>query len=164
MGSQVRTLQRAPFLQSPLIQPTFGIRGKDFQNLIADAAEDSELLLFRTRGMRRIIEGPVVATHLTGKHGACLVGVAADGDDGFHLIVEEKIHVFRVVTRDIDANFFQRSDRERMNVACGFGACALDAETFTKRAAQDGFGKVGAAGISGAKDEDGRWFHEGLSV
>jgi hypothetical protein len=27
------------------------------------------LFLFGTRGMRRIIEGPVVAVHLTGKHG-----------------------------------------------------------------------------------------------
>jgi hypothetical protein len=60
--------------------------------------------------MRRIIEGPVVAIYLAGKHGACLVGIAADGDDGFHLIVEEKIHVFRVVARGVYADFLQRTD------------------------------------------------------
>jgi hypothetical protein len=68
------------------------------------------------------------------------------------------------MTGGINSDFLQRADRERMNVARGFGARALDAESFAKSTAQDGFGKVGTAGISGAKDEDGRWFHEGVSV
>ena len=125
-----------------LIQPALRISGEDFQNLIADAAEDGELFFFGSGGVGGIVEGPVVAVHLAREHRAGLVGVAADSDDGFHLVIEEKIHVFRVMTGGVDADFFQRADCERMNVSSGFRTGAFDAEVFTKGFAKDGFGKL----------------------
>jgi hypothetical protein len=117
------------------------------------------LILLAAGGVRRIVEGPVVAVHLAGKHRAGLVGVAADGDHGFHLVVEEKIHVLRLVRADVDADLGQRLDGERVDVSGGLRAGAFDAEAVAERAFQDAFGEVRAAAVAGAEDEDGGGGH-----
>ncbi len=142
-----------------LIQSSLRISGEDFQNLITDAAEDGKLFFFSASGVGGIVKGPMVAVHLAGEHRAGLVGVAADGDDGLYLVIEEKIHVFRVMAGGVDADFFQRADRERVHVSSGFRAGAFDAEIFSKGFAKYGFGEMRAAGVSGAENEDGGWFH-----
>ena len=103
-----------------MIQSSLRISGEDFQNLATDAPEDGELFFFCSGGMRWIVEGPVMAVHLTGKHRAGLIRVAADGDDGFYLVIKKKIHVFRVMSGGVDSDFFQRADRKRMNISSGF--------------------------------------------
>ena len=100
-----------------------------------------------------------MAIHLAGKHRAGLIRIAANGDDGFDLVIEEQIHVFGMVSRSVDPDFFQRTDREGMNVSRRFRTGAFDTEFFTKGFTKDGFGKMRAAGVSGAENEDGGWFH-----
>jgi|GEM_PF-3395013 len=58
-------------------------------NLIPHTTEDRHLLLLRACGMCGIIEAPVMAVHLARKHRADLVGIPADGDHGFHILIEE---------------------------------------------------------------------------
>jgi hypothetical protein len=60
---------------------------------------------------------------------------------------------------DVDADFRHRLDPKWMNVASGLGAGAFDTEIFIKRGAQETFGKMGAATVASAEDEDGGWFH-----
>ena len=104
--------------------------------------------------MGGVVERPVVEVHLAGEHVAGLVGVAADGDDGFYLVFEEKVHVLRVVADSVDPDFLQGADRAGMDVSGGIRTGALDAEIFTEGLAENGFGEVGAAGIACAEDED----------
>ena len=47
-----------------------------------------------------------------------------------------------------------------MDVTCGLGACTGDCVIIAKGAAQDAFGKVGAAGVASAENEYGG-FHMG---
>lgn len=142
-----------------LIRSSLRISRKDFQNLIADAAEDGELFFFGSGGVSWIVKGPVMSVHLAGEYWAGLVGVTADGDDGFDLVIEEKIHVLRVMAVGVDADFFQRANCEGMNISSGLRTGAFDTEVFTKGFTQDGFGKMGAAGITGAENEYGGWLH-----
>ena len=65
-----------------------------------------------------------------------------------------------MVTADVDADFRHRLDRKRVHVAGWFRACANDAEVVIERGTQEAFGKVRAATVAGAEDEDGRWFHD----
>jgi len=143
----------------PLIQSSLCIGGEDFQNFITNAAEDGELFFFSAGGVGGIIERPMVAVHLSGEHRAGLVGVAADGDDGFHLVIEKDIHVFRVVAGGVDADFLERADRERMDVSGGIRAGAFDSKFFAQHSLQNSFGEVRSATVTGAKNENGRWFH-----
>lgn len=48
-------------------------------------------------GVGGVVEGPVVAIHLTGENGAGLVGVAADGDHGGDILIEEFVEVLGVM-------------------------------------------------------------------
>lgn len=117
------------------IQSPCGIGSKDFRDLITHAAEDGELFFLGAGGVGGVVEGPVVAVHLAGEDGAGLVGVSADGDDGFHLVFEEQVHVLRVVAGGVDADLLQRADRERVDVSGGIRAGAFDAETIAEGAA-----------------------------
>jgi hypothetical protein len=70
----------------------------------------------------------VVAVDLSRKNGARLVGVSANGDDGFNRLVEEAVHVFAFVGGDVDTDFSEGTDCERVDVACGVGSSAGDFE------------------------------------
>ena len=132
------------------IKPPRSIGTENFLDIVPHPPEDGELLFFGAGGVGWIVEGPVVAVHLAGEHRAGLVGVAADGDDGFHLVIEKDVHVLRVVAGGFDADFLERADCERVDVSGGIRAGAFDAEIFAEGFSQDRFGKVGAAGVAGA--------------
>lgn len=68
------------------IKPSRRIRFEDTTDFIAHATEDGQLFFFGSNRMSGVIEAPVMAVHLTGKHGANLIGIAADGDDGFDVL------------------------------------------------------------------------------
>src|SRR5690606_30771214 len=56
---------------SPLpIQPPCRVGLEDGADLVADAAEDGELLFLRAGSVCGIVEGEMVAVHLAGEHGA----------------------------------------------------------------------------------------------
>jgi len=63
--------------------------------------------LFRVAagGVGGVLERPVVTVELAGEDRAGLVGVAADGDHGFHLLGEELVEVLGSVRGDVDADF-----------------------------------------------------------
>lgn len=124
------------------IESPRSIGTENFPDLVPHAAENGELLFLCAGGVGGVVEGPVVAVHLAGEHGAGLVGVAADGDDGFHPVIEEKVHVLRVMAGGVDADFLQRADRERVDVSSGIRAGAFDAEIFAEGFAEDRFGEV----------------------
>ena len=113
--------------------------------------------------MGGVVEGEMVAIHLAGKGWADLIGVAADGDDGFDGLIEELVEVFGAVIGDVDSDFPHDLDGERMNVAGRIGAGALDIENVAGGLTKDAFGKMAAAGVAGAKDEDGGFHSAGKS-
>jgi|JI10StandDraft_1071094.scaffolds.fasta_scaffold65153_3 hypothetical protein len=141
------------------VHSAYGIGFEDALDLIAHAAEDGHYLLIGAGGMSGIIETPMVAVELTGEHGAGLIGIAADGDDGLDVLVQELVHVLAGVRADVDANLCHGFDAERVDVACGLGAGAGDDVAVIERGAEDAFGEMGAAGVAGAEDEDGRFVH-----
>jgi hypothetical protein len=120
-------LERLPALESG------GIGLEDKLDLIADAAELIEDFRLSSRGVCGIIEAPMKAVKLTGEHGAGLIGVATDGDHGINGTVQELIHVFGVMSRDVDADFFEDFDGLRVNIAGGLGAGAGDLDEITGR-------------------------------
>jgi hypothetical protein len=132
-----------------------GVGFEGAADFVADLAEDGEDLVFGAFGFGGVVEGPVVAIHLAGEDGAGLVGVAADGDDGFDFLGEEFVEVFGAVGGDVDTDFGHDFDGEGVDVTGGFGAGALDVEEVSGGGAEDAFGEVAAAGISGAEDQDG---------
>lgn len=132
-----------------------GIRFKNLFDFIADAAEDFELFFLVPFGVRRVVEAPVMSIELAGKHRAGLVGIAANGDDGFDLLFQKFVHVLGAMFRDVDANLGHHANGERMDVAGGFASGALHIEDVPGSRAQDSLGQMAAAGIAGAKDENG---------
>src|SRR5664280_1122395 len=59
---------------------------------------------------------------------------------------------------NINANFLHHLNGERMNIAGGLGPRALHVERIARHRAQNAFGKMAAARIARAEDEDSR-FH-----
>jgi len=62
-------------------------------DLVPHAAKLHQHLLLAALGMGGVVKAPVMAIHLSRIEGAHLVDVAADGDDGCDLAVEERVHV-----------------------------------------------------------------------
>src|SRR5687767_5545654 len=79
---------RAQLSGSCAVDSAEGIGFKHAANLIAHFAEDFHLFLFVARCMGRIDERPMVAVHLAGIDWTGLVGISANGDDGFDLAIE----------------------------------------------------------------------------
>ena len=133
--------------------------GVGFENqfdLVAYAAEFGKDFGFGAGGMGRVGEAPVVAVYLAGVTRACLVGVAAHGDDGGDVAVEKGVHVFRSVGGEVDADFAHDLEGFGVNVAGGFGAGAVHGDEVAGGGAEDALGHVAAAGVAGAEDQDGR--------
>lgn len=147
--------QRYPLL----VQATGGVGLEDPADLIADAPKDGELLFLGADRVGRVLEAPMVAVDLARKKRTGLVGIPADRNHRFDGLVEELLEMLRAVRRKIDSDFPHSSDGERMDVTRGPGARAGDAEAPSQDGAQDAFGKMAAAGIAGAENEDERWFH-----
>ena len=80
-------------LPTRLIVAACGVGGKDAMDFIADTPKDGKLLLFRTRGMRRVIESPMITIRLAWKNRARLIGITTNGDDGFHRLSEKFVEV-----------------------------------------------------------------------
>jgi hypothetical protein len=139
-----------------VVMPTGGVGFKDHSNFITHTAKDGELFFLSAGGIGWIIETPMIAVHLTGEHWASLVGVAADGDDGFNLLLEEIVHVFGMVCGNINADFVHHLNREGVDIVGRFTAGAGNAEFILGRIAQNALRDVAAAGIAGAKDKDQR--------
>ena len=141
---------------SPLQSGCIGL--KDEPNLITDTTELVEDFLLGSSRMRRVIKSPVKAVKLPGEHRAGLIGVSADGDHSINRTVQELIHVFGVMSRDIDIDFLQDFDGLRVDIAGRLGSCTGDFDEIACGGPEDAFGKVATAGITSAEDEDER-FH-----
>src|SRR5688572_16709998 len=83
-----RTLHRASLLR--LRQPGLEA-GVD---LVTNPPEHGEPRFLAARRLRGIFEAPVDATPGLRKHGACLVGAVADGDDVVPGLIEEAVEGF----------------------------------------------------------------------
>lgn len=117
-----------------------------------------ENLLLGSRGVGRIVKAPMEAAYLTGEHRASLVGIPADRDNCVDIPVEELFEVLGSVSGDIDTNLFHHFDRLGVDISSGLRASTVDIDEITRSRSKDAFGKVTAAGIAGAEDEDER-FH-----
>jgi len=133
-----------------------GIGLENKLDLITDAAELVEDFLLCSRGVGWIIETPVKAVKLTGEHGAGLIGIPADGDHGINGTVQELIHVFGVMSRDVDADLLHHFDRLGVDISGRLGAGTGDVDEITGSGAEDTFGEMTTAGVAGAEDEDER--------
>lgn len=139
------------------VEEASGVGAEDAGNFVADAAEFVADFLFGAGGVSWVVEGEVVAADLAWEHGAGLVGVAADGDDGLDVLVEEFVEVFGSVVGDVDADFLEDFDGHGVDVASGLGASGGDG-VVGEELAEDAFGDVGAAGVAGAEYKDhGVW-------
>jgi hypothetical protein len=105
-----------------LIEATEGISGKNRLNFIADTAEDRKLFFVCSLGVGGVVEGPMVTIYLAGEGGAGLIGVAADGDDGFDVAVEELVEVLGLGGGELDVVFLEGLDGEGVDVSGGVGA------------------------------------------
>ena len=112
------------------------------------------MLVFSARGVGRIFEGPVVAIRLARIHRTHLVGIAAHGDHRLHRLVEEEVHVFGGVARQVDADLSQRPNRQRVDIPGRFAAGTGHAEHPARGRAQNGLGDVAATGVARAQHED----------
>lgn len=104
--------------------------------------------------MGRIAEAPVIAIHLPREDGAHLVGVAADGDDGRDGDLQELGEVLGTVRRGVEADLLEDFERHRMHVTSRLGTGAGDVGQVADGPAEDRFGEMAAARITGAQDED----------
>jgi len=66
--------------------------------------------------------------------------------------------VFGVVSRDVDADFLEDFDGLRVNIASRLGSSASYFDEIACSGTEDAFGKMAAAGVAGAENED-EWFH-----
>lgn len=67
---------------------------KNQLDFITHATELGHDFLFSTLGASGVAKAPVIAVHLTWKHGALLVCITADRDDRIDVFVEKLVHVF----------------------------------------------------------------------
>ena len=95
--------------------------------------------------MGGIDKAPVMAVELAREDRARLVGVPADGDDGFDLARQEFAHVLAVVRGDVDADFAHRFNGERVDVTRGPRTRACHLEDITGGGAQEPLGEVASA-------------------
>ena len=95
--------------------------------------------------MGRIVEWPVVAVDLPGKHGTCLVRIAANRDDRLDIAVQKLRKVPGGVMRDIDADLGHDLDGERMNVARRLAARARHLESVSQCCTQKPFRNMAPA-------------------
>jgi hypothetical protein len=130
---------------------------KHSSDLIPHASEQLHLFLVTAYGVRGIVKAPMMAISLARESGAGLIGVAANGDDCFHRLLQKVVHVLGSVRRDVDTDFTERGDRERMNVTSRLAAGAGDFKFTFAGGAENAFGHVATAGVSGAEDEH-KWF------
>jgi len=125
-----------------------------FTNLIAHAAEGGVDFLLTSGGFGGILKGPVVFLGLAGEEGAFLIGIAAHGDDGVHVLLQKIIQVLGGVPVDINADLGHDLNGHGVHVTGGVGAGTGYDGAIPYCGAQDALGKVAAATIAGAKDED----------
>jgi hypothetical protein len=128
-------------------------------NLVPNAPKDGELFFFRARHMRWIVESPVVAIHLSGKHGTRLVCVPAHCDYRLDRLANKLIKVFRAMGGYVDSDLMHCFNREGMHVASGLRSCARDADRIAGAGPQYSFGEMAPAGITSAKNENKGKFH-----
>ncbi len=141
-----------------LITSTRRIDFKRPPYLVPDSTKLGDYLLFGSAGMCRIVKAPMVPVYLTGEYWTGLVGISANGDDGFDFLGQKFIHVLRAMSRNVDPDFPHYLDRLRMNITGRLGAGAFNAEKISSSRTQNAFGHMASAGIACAKDKDS-WFH-----
>jgi len=111
--------------------------------------------------MGRILEAPMEAVHLTWEHGASLVGIPANRDDGIDIPIQELFEVLGSVSGDVDTDLFHHLDRLRVDIPGWLGTRAGDFDEITSDGTEDTFGKVTAAGVACAEDKDKRFVAHG---
>jgi len=137
-----------------LVAASCGIRFKYSADLITNLAKHLHLLFVASRRVSRVIESPMVTVPLAGKHWASLVRVATDSDDGFNRLLQKFVHVLGTVGGDVDSDFSERSNGERMDKASWFASRACDSEPCLRGSAKDAFRHVASTGISCAEDKN----------
>lgn len=126
-------------------------------DLVADAPEAIENLFLRARGVGRIVEAPVVAVGLPGKHRARSIGVSADRDDGGDIPIQKLVHVLGGVMSNIDSDFLEDGNGLGMDVPGGIGPGAMDFHQVSGRMPKNAFRHVASAGVSGTKNQNSRF-------
>src|SRR5207245_8954232 len=109
----------------PRVSPAGAVRFEDQPHLIADVAENLQLLLFGSFCFGWIEKAPMIPVDLTGKNRAGPLGIAADGDYRLDLVVEELSHGLRAMSRDIDTDLLHHLDGHRMHISERLGPRAL---------------------------------------
>ena len=125
-------------------------------DFIADAGVVGECFLGSGGGLGecgRIVEADVNDFGLAGKNGTSFVGVSADGDDVVEGDMGEGIDVLGGVLGDVDAGFGHGFGGEGIEDV-GFDAGGPGVDDVGLEVAGPAFGHLGAAGVSGAEEED----------
>lgn len=141
------------------IQTPGGVGLEDAGDLIAHATEYHHLFLLRAGGMRGVIETPVMPIYLAGKHRACLIGIAANCDYRFDILLQKFIEMLGAMGGNIDADFCHGFDGQGVNVTRGIRAGAGDDKSLVQCLTQQTLGEMRTTGISCAKNQD-HWFHK----
>src|ERR1039458_3769443 len=97
-------------------------------DLVANAAERRQTLLFAALDRRWVFEAPVNPLGAGRKHRAVVARVIADGHHVVHRLARKLVDGLRAVTRNVDTDLFHNGNRFRPYRAW-FGAGAEDLET-----------------------------------
>jgi len=123
-------------------------------------AEDRQLFLLAAGRVGGVLKGPMQTIHPPWKLRAGEVSVAANGDDGFYVLIQELSERLGAMPRDVYADLGHDPDRQRMNEARRPRPGALYIKRAPCRPAQDAFGYLAAAGVAGAEDQNS-WLSTG---
>ena len=99
----------------------------------------------------------MITIYLPRKNRAGLIGIATDGDHRFDVLRQKLIHVFGVVSGNIDPYLAHCRDSLGVYIPGGFRAGTLHVQDIASCSAQNSFGEMTPAGIAGAKYQNGRF-------
>jgi hypothetical protein len=119
-------------------------------NLVANTAKLPQAFCGRARGVRWIVEGPVLLSRRVGKDRAIAVGVAADGNHEVEGLGDKLVERLAGVSADVDADFRHRLDRQRID-ASRSDAGAMNVPPLTGVIPPEALRHLRPAGVTGAE-------------
>jgi len=119
-------------------------------HFVAHRPETLQHFFIAAGGLGWIEKWPVVAVHLARENRARLIRIAANGDDGVHALAQKFLQMLRAMPGNINADFRHDLDGERMHMAGGIGAGALDIRQIAQSGAQNALAQMAATGVAGA--------------
>ena len=93
---------------------------KNLPEFIPYTPKNSKLLLITSDGIGRILKAPMMAVDLAGKYRASLISITANGNDGFHLLLQKLLEGLGAMVGNIDSNLLHHLNGLGVDIARRF--------------------------------------------